>query len=179
MTFFEIDPEVVTLAQKHFSFLRWASSRCSRVDVLRGDGRVALRNEGRTFDVIVGDAFSSDAIPVHMLTIEAIADMESKLSRNGLLALHISNRTFNLAPLIARAASLRRLGWIVVSDKGDSQRSGSNWVFVSPDHSIVDRLRHALTDGTMVGKPITETLLNPRRITAWRDQRLDLLSALR
>ena len=107
--FYEIDPSVIEIAnnEEYFTFLK--DSR-GRVEVIPGDGRLSLeaelgRGSPQNFDVLVIDAFSSDAIPFHLLTVEAFSVYKAHLARDGLLAVHVSNRHFKLAPIIYRAGS--------------------------------------------------------------------------
>lgn len=94
--FYEIDPVVVSIARDPKKF-RFLSSCRPNADILLGDARLSLSKEptGR-FDYILIDAFSSDSIPVHLLTVEAVRLYLDKLSPNGLLALHVSNRHLDL-----------------------------------------------------------------------------------
>jgi spermidine synthase len=106
MRFYEIDPAVIRIARESgdFSFLR--DSR-AEIEVVAGDGRVALaeeqrRGEPQDFDVLILDAFTSDAIPVHLLTRESFEHYAAALAPNGLLLVHVSNRHFAFYPLVAR-----------------------------------------------------------------------------
>jgi predicted O-methyltransferase YrrM len=99
-TFFEIDPEVIRLAsdEKLFHFL----SGCGPVErIVVGDARLTLAASSERYDLIVLDAFSSDAIPVHLLTREAFAGYASRLTPNGVIAVHVSNRHMELASIVA------------------------------------------------------------------------------
>ncbi len=103
-TYYEIDPVVVRVAQDpaFFTYLRDAPSRPA---VVVGDGRLELaRTADGVHDLLVLDAFSSDAIPVHLLTVEALRDAMRTVARDGLLAVHVSNRYYDLAPAVAAAA---------------------------------------------------------------------------
>lgn len=108
ITYFEIDPAVVLIAEdpRYFSFLQ----KCgNHPDIKVGDGRLLLAREpDAAYDVLVVDAFSSDAIPLHLLTREALELYRRKLRPHGLLAFHISNNYLDLAPVIGALA--RRLG---------------------------------------------------------------------
>ncbi len=96
--FYEINPTVIDFARKHFTFLR--DSRAA-VTVAEGDARVLLdREPARQFDVLAIDAFSSDAIPAHLLTREAYAVYRRHLKPDGVLLFHISNRYLDLAPVV-------------------------------------------------------------------------------
>ena len=105
-TFFEIDPAVIRVARdpRWFSFLR--DTRAARLDIVEGDARLRLGQQpDRTFDLLVLDAFSSDAIPVHLLTREALALYLRKLRPGGWLLTHVSNRYLDLEPVLARLAA--------------------------------------------------------------------------
>lgn len=105
MVFYEIDPMVVSLARAHFTHL---SAPGADVDVVVGDARLSLERERRRFDLLFVDAFAGDAIPTHLLTLEALRLDVSRLAPGGLLVLHISNRYYDLGPVLIAAA--RRLG---------------------------------------------------------------------
>ena len=102
---YEIDPVIVDLARTHFAAL---STCAPDATIVIGDARLALEAETATFDVLALDAFSSDAIPVHMLTEQALRSYLGILAPDGVIAMHISNRHLNLEPLLA--ALTERLG---------------------------------------------------------------------
>ena len=99
---YEINPEVEHLARTHFSYL----SECAgSIEVVLGDARLALERESsQQFDLFVMDAFSGDAIPMHLLTQEAFVLYEKHLKPNAVIAVHISNRHLNLEPVVANVA---------------------------------------------------------------------------
>ncbi len=100
---YEINPQVLDLAQSQFTYLRDSPAK---VEVALGDGRLILEREpANRFDVLVIDAFSGDAIPVHLVTREAFALYFRHLKPGGLLAVNISNRYLDLEPVMERAAS--------------------------------------------------------------------------
>lgn len=129
---YEIDPAVVRIAFSHFRFL---TNCAARVDVVLGDARLALeRGPAQQFDLLVLDAFSGDAIPVHLLTKEAFALFGRHLQPRGILAVHISNRHLDLEPVVLNVA--RHLGFetaIVDSDPGGDEpgSSASNWILLA------------------------------------------------
>jgi SAM-dependent methyltransferase len=136
-TFFEIDPLVLSIArdQDYFTFLRDCPPR---TEVVIGDARLSLGNAAlASFDVLVLDAFSSDAIPVHLLTREAFSLYHRVLAPNGLLAVHISNRYLDLEPVVA--ALIMDAGFVarmradrVLSTTDDKLGySGSVWILVA------------------------------------------------
>jgi hypothetical protein len=99
-TFFEIDPEVVRLARDPARF-RFLSECAPASGIVLGDARLTLTASAQQFDLIVLDAFSSDAIPVHLLTREALRGYLARLSPRGVILMHISNRHMELAKVVA------------------------------------------------------------------------------
>jgi hypothetical protein len=100
--FYELNPAVTRFARQHFTYL--GDSRAA-VDVLDGDGRLLLSREASgSFDLLIIDAFSSDSIPVHLLTEEAFAVYERLLADGGVVALHLTNRYMDLVPVATRSA---------------------------------------------------------------------------
>jgi hypothetical protein len=136
--FYEINPNVEPIARKWFTFL---SDSKAHADVVLGDARIQLERElaeghAHDFDLIAVDAFSGDAIPMHLLTAECAEIYRQHLAPGGIVALHISNRALNLEPVTRGLA--RYLGWqarmVVVArdlldeDKGESS---SRWVLLT------------------------------------------------
>ena len=116
-TYYEIDPEVERLARdpRLFTYLRDCPGRH---DVVLGDARLSLAGAPeRAFGLIVGDVFSSDAVPAHLLTREALALYRSKLTEDGVLAMHISNRYLDLEPVVAALASDAGLSCLTREEK--------------------------------------------------------------
>jgi hypothetical protein len=147
-TFFEIDPVVERIAEDpaFFTFLRDCPSE-QRVVVL-GDGRLSLQREGPdSFDMLILDAFSSDAIPVHLITREALALYRSKLGPEGLLLFHISNRYLDLHPVLgslaqdAGLASLARDDDTVTDADRQVWKTASSWVVMARDPAALGGLR--------------------------------------
>lgn len=144
-TFYEIDPAVVRIASnpKQFTFL----SRClPHVRIVVGDARLSLAAASAGgADVLVVDAFSSDAIPIHLLTREAFNVYRRRLVANGLLVIHITNRFLDLKPLVSALAA--NSGWHAVElDYAPSpagrrlHEAGSSWIALSPSGSTIDKL---------------------------------------
>lgn len=103
-TFFEIDPEVVRIArdEKYFHFL----SACGpRDEIVLGDARLTIAASSKQYDLIVLDAFSSDAIPIHLLTREALIGYLARSAPHGIIAFHVSNRNMELASVVAAVAA--------------------------------------------------------------------------
>jgi hypothetical protein len=114
-TFFEIDPEVVRIARDPHRF-EFLSSCAPEAPVVAGDARLTLEGSPDRYDLIVLDAFSSDSIPVHLLTREAFAGYLSKLSPHGVILAHISNRHLDLAPVVANVAQSQSLAAFLRED---------------------------------------------------------------
>jgi len=165
--FYEIDPAVVDIARSSFGFLRRSEAD---VRVVVGDGRLALgRAPGSAYGLIVVDAFSSDAIPAHLLTEEAVRGYRSKLAPGGLLAVHVTNRHLDLVPVLA--AQARRVGLAAVvrsDDDADPPASISTWVVLARRDADLDRLRT---------RPDWEPAV-PGDIRAWTDDYSSLLQVL-
>jgi hypothetical protein len=129
--FYEINPEVITIAQHLFTYLRDSPAQVSIAD---GDARISLTQESsQHFDVLVVDAFSGDAIPVHLLTREAMALYQRHLAPGGIVAFHISNQFLNLAPEVALLASSANMQSRIIDSPADSARGelAASWVLVS------------------------------------------------
>ena len=103
LTFIEIDPAIVEIAERDFTYLSGCPHK-SPTKIITGDGRLAMKKLDGRFDVIMLDAFTSDAIPLHLVTMEAMATYLDKLNTGGLLVFHISNRYFDLGPVLAKTA---------------------------------------------------------------------------
>ena len=140
-TFYEIDPVVERVAKDARLFTFLANAR-GTVGVVIGDGRITLdRAAPESLDVIVVDAFSSDAIPVHLLTREFVAMALARLRPDGVLAFHISNRHLDLAPILgATAAALRTAALEQYYGGGNADASPSRWVVMSRTPSGLDFL---------------------------------------
>jgi SAM-dependent methyltransferase len=140
LDFYEIDPAVVDIARADFGFLRRSTAD---VRVVLGDGRLSLqRAPARSYGLVVLDAFSSDAIPAHLLTEEAMRAYRRVLEPGGLLAVHVTNRHLRLAPVVA--AQARELGMVALvrrDDQAEMPASISTWVVLARDTADLDRLR--------------------------------------
>ncbi len=141
MTFFEIDPEIVRIARDPRLFSYLADSPAT-LDAVVGDGRLGLAaSPAGSYDAILLDAFSSDSIPVHLLTEEAMRTYVDRLAPGGVLVVHISNRVFDLEPVLASAAE--RLGLTAAVGRGAGDADGglsSVWVALGRGGSGVERL---------------------------------------
>jgi spermidine synthase len=131
--FYDINPAVPAIAQNVFTYLRESAAQ---IQIVEGDARTSLARESpQHFDVLVVDAFSGDAIPIHLLTTEALALYRRHLAPNGVLAFHISNRHVDLAPAIALLAASAGMQARRVSTNSTPQPGEytSTWMLVTAD----------------------------------------------
>lgn len=136
---YEINPDVVEIADSHFTFLPTAR-RSGDVDVLLGDARLTLERQApQAFDLLAIDAFSSDAIPTHLLTREAFELYFKHLKPDGVLAVHISNRYIDLVPVCARSAAHVNRSARVVRSISDGTYDTSIWVVVTSNQALLAR----------------------------------------
>ena len=134
LTFYELDPDVHQMAEKHFDYLESARRRGVELDVVIGDARLSLeRQQPQGFDVLVLDAFASDAVPVHLLTREAFAIYHRHLAEDGLLALHVSTAHFQLQPLVTALAESIGMQSLTVVSAPDLSRGqqACQWMLVA------------------------------------------------
>ena len=170
--FYEINPEDRRLAETGFTFLK---NSAAHVEVIPGDARLSLeREDSQQFDVLVLDAFSSDAIPVHLLTEEAFETYFRHLKPDGVIAIHISNRHLNLLPVTIGLAKhfqtmMRYIAWD--TKPRPPWFSGSKWVLLSRNEPF------------MLSQPLTlHATLIPERDAAktvlWTDDYASLLNVI-
>jgi hypothetical protein len=137
--FYDINPAVPIIAQNTFTYIR---DSAAQIQIVEGDARASLAQESpQHFDVIVVDAFSGDAIPVHLLTTEALALYRRHLTPNGILAFHISNQHVDLAPAIGLLAASAGMQARRIST-GAAQQPGefaSTWMLATTDPDFFDR----------------------------------------
>ena len=136
MRFYEINPAVAPIAQNVFTYLRDSGAQ---IQIIDGDGRLSLSREApQRFDVLVVDAFSGDAIPLHLLTTQAVALFRSHLAPGGILAFHISNQHVDLEPaiaLLAQAAGMqaRRVTSYANDERGEFT---ATWMLLTDNPSF-------------------------------------------
>jgi spermidine synthase len=134
-TYFEINPAVVRIAQNRAFFTYLQDCAAAPVEIILGDARLQIRNApDASYGLIVLDAFSSDAIPVHLLTSEALNLYLSKLADKGLLVIHISNRSLNLRPVVGDLSQHSKLIALVFDDRNydvPNGKAASEWVVLA------------------------------------------------
>jgi spermidine synthase len=136
--FYEINPAVLAIAQRDFTFLQDSDAT---IELALGDARLTLEREPKqAFDVLVIDAFSSDAIPVHLITSEALAIYRRHMKPGGIIAFHVTNRFLNLIPVVEALAHAHGMHVVHIADDGeDSLTSRSDWVLLSDSRELFDR----------------------------------------
>ncbi len=172
LRFFEIDPLVAEFSQRYFTYVEDSPAH---VEIVMGDARLSLERQMRseqnqhTYDVLAIDAFSGDAIPVHLLTRECFALYRLALKADGILAVHVSNRYVDIKPVVRGAAA--ELGWQVLEiEKGSNAAAraiANTWLLVTSNAAFIEKARaYALTD------PDTNTVI-------WTDAFSSLLPLLK
>ncbi len=135
--FYEINHQVVDVAESLFFYLRETKAR---IEIVEGDARLSLeRDSSARFDVIAIDAFSGDAIPVHLLTREAFSMYRKHLSSaDGILAFHVSNRYLELAPIVRQLADEAQCTATLIRNKknDDASIAAADWVLVTPKNTV-------------------------------------------
>jgi SAM-dependent methyltransferase len=173
-TFFEIDPAMVQVARNRFSFL----SRCApQVRIVLGDARLSLaRQPANSIDILAVDAFSSDAVPMHLITREALRVYGRAVQPNGIVLFHISNRYLDLQPVVADLAA--REGWhaeklqYVPNEQEEVLNATiSVWIALSRNPATLERLKALSGDDSVNWEPI-----EPRPgFAGWSDDHASIL----
>jgi hypothetical protein len=170
-TFFEIDPAVEQIAGRYFSYLMTCPAK---INIVRGDARLRMQlAEDKQFQLVIVDAFNSDAIPVHLLTREALRLYFQKMSGDGILALHISNRYLSLEPVLGNLADDLRLAGLVEYDLDIDRYPGkrqSQWVILA--HNMKDF-------GKLTQDPRWRPLQRRTDVGVWTDDYSNLLSVFK
>jgi hypothetical protein len=140
--FYEINPDVIKLSKDWFSYRQDSQAQ---IEIVLGDARMQLEREllsgkAQNFDVLIADAFSSDAIPLHMLSLECADIYRRHLKENGILAIHITNHYLDLVPVTAGLA--KHIGWDTVVIRGRESRDEtvweSTWVLITQNKKFLD-----------------------------------------
>ncbi|MGD9827916.1 MAG: spermidine synthase [Hyphomicrobiaceae bacterium] len=167
--FFEIDPAVAHIATtpRLFSYL---ASCLSAPDIVLGDARLTLARENRaSFDYLMIDAFSSDAIPVHLLTVEALKLYADRITPDGIVALHLSNQNLDLPPIVeAGLAQLDGFGGVYAQGEGGGGALPSQVVLLSRNAAALKRAM-TLPGARRLGPPTT---------APWTDDHSDIVRPL-
>ncbi len=170
LDFYEIDPLVVKVArdEKYFSYLKKAPAN---INIYEGDARLKIQNIDEKYNLLVLDAFSSDAIPSHLLTKEAFQVYTNKLDASGAILVHISNRYFDLSSSVA----------VTVSTLGlDCRIKQYNPSKKEKEEGQVDAIWLAVGNTQSLDKYVFDwKIVQESAITPWTDNYANLLSAFR
>jgi hypothetical protein len=173
LRFYEINPQVIRLAASADAPFTYVRDTAARVVVVAGDARLTLEAElghggPQGFDVLAVDAFSSDSIPVHLLTREAVALYLAHLAPDGVLAIHVSNRYLDLVPIVWRIGRELELATAVIEVDGDSPGWHSIWVLLTRDAATLQKPAIAQAASREIPPPAP----------LWRDDYSNLFQAL-
>ncbi len=170
MRFYEIDPDNERIARTWFTWLD--DSKARQLDVVAGDGRLELARSNDEYDLLLMDAFSGDGIPFHLLTVEAFQTYLDRLAPDGVLLFHLSNRFFELRPVLAAIA--RVLGMHgrtnrLLTDPNDPLATDAVCVVFARDAAPLDRVT--------AGQPWVDLQEGWDTVLPWTDDYIDLWAA--
>ena len=172
--FYEINPQVVELAQREFTFM---ADSPAKTEVVLGDGRLSLEREAsQQFDVLAMDAFSGDSIPLHLLTREAMAIYLQHLKPGGVLAFQATNRFIDIAPVVASLAGEHGLTAVLISDSAGSEEGADYWI--SGTDQILVTSNRALLESENI-RAAGQVLAAPAGFRVWTDSFNNLLRVLK
>jgi hypothetical protein len=172
--FYEIDPQVVTVAGREFSFL---TDSPARMEIVLGDGRLSLEREpDQRFDLLAIDAFSGDSIPMHLLTREAMATYVRHIKPEGVIVFQATNRFVDIAPVVERLAAAFGLTAVLVSDWPGGHDGADYWLS-GTDQIIVTRNQALLASEAIVS--VAEPLAERPDFRVWTDDFYNLLRILK
>jgi hypothetical protein len=172
---YEINPAVERLARTQFKYLDYCQAK---VDVVMGDARLMMERElqekkSQQFDLLALDAFSSDAIPVHLLTKEAFEIYFQQLKADGVLAVHISNRYLDLRPVVEKLSEHFKVNVVTISDDNEPDWwiYATTWMLVTKDKEFLkgDRIKDVAEE------PSADTKASP----LWTDDYASLYSIMK
>jgi hypothetical protein len=168
--FYEINPQVIAVANNWFTFLKQSPAK---IEIILGDARLSLESEpSQQFDVLAVDAFSGDAIPVHLLTKEAFAVYFRHLRPGGILAIHTSNTYLKLAPVVKLLAEDADYATRLISSDEEATMmvSPADWVLVTRNQEFLNKPE------TFAG---SENIIVPPHLRLWTDDYNNLYEILR
>ena len=170
ITFFDVDPQVYTIAQGFFTFLRRCDKNC---EVVIGDGRLSIEKAGNhEFDLLILDAFDSDSIPAHLVSREAIRTYLSKLKPDGLLLFHVSNRFMDVESLVAAVVMDAALEARVRYDDDEEPTGKSTSDYVAAARRSADL-------GSLAENENWSEVAKPQGIAPWTDDYSNMLTIIR
>ena len=168
--FYDINPAVPTIAQRYFTYLRDSKAK---IEIVPGDARISMETEPpQNYDVIAIDAFSGDAIPVHLITSEALELYKRHIRPGGIIAFHVSNRFLRLQPVVKQLADHAGMQSVLISSADDEKIDvfSADWVLVTNSQAF---LAHSELEDDK------EDIVVPPRLRRWTDDYNSLLPILR
>jgi hypothetical protein len=173
LRYYEINPLILKIANEQFSYLQNARTNGVDVAIRMGDARLSLASdETEQFDVLVIDAFSGDAIPVHLLTREALALYLQRLKPNGILAIHTSNTYLDLNPVVKLLADDAGIESRLISNSDDQRKliDAADWMLLTRNQGFLLKL-----DETV----LQDSIDMPTKLRVWTDDYNNLFQILR
>lgn len=172
-SFYEINPQVVRFANDYFTYLADARDRKVNINIMMGDARLTLeQQEPQKFDVLMLDAFSGDAIPIHLLTREAFGIYQRHLAEGGVIAVNVTNRYLDLHPMVHKMGDAMGFSTVIVDSPPDEDNliTEAHWVLLTRNQALLQQ-PEIKADGVRPGQPA--------RVRLWTDDHASLLDALR
>jgi SAM-dependent methyltransferase len=175
---YELNPAVVAIAQNQFTYLKDSKAR---IELVLGDARVSLEREiaqgafdkpERRFDILSVDAFSGDAIPVHLLTREAFASYARVITPDGVIAFHLSNQYLDLAPVVGQIARDAGFQAVLLADRPSASgwMSSSDWALLTRSTTFLQQPQITAYSTPIVPRP---------GLSVWTDQFSNLFQILK
>jgi len=167
--FYDINQDVVDVARQQFSYL---NDSAAKTDIVLGDARLSMERESpQGYDILAVDAFSSDSIPVHLITVQALDVYLRHMKRGGVIAFHVTNRYLDLRPVVKLIAQARGLQAVAVADDGSPTLGAStDWVLVARSGELFDRPEF---------KSVREEIEPPAKLAPWTDDFNNLFQVLK
>ncbi|MCC6534068.1 MAG: fused MFS/spermidine synthase [Burkholderiales bacterium] len=169
--FYELDPQVLTVARRDFTYL---NDTAAGIQAVIGDARLNLEREPpQGFDILVIDAFSSDSIPVHLITREALAVYMRHMAPDGIIAFHVTNRYLDLPPVVQKLADAAGIAAVFVShdpEEHEQRYSRTDWILLTHDQSF-----HKSDPVQRAQSPVHV----PSKLSLWTDDFNNLLQILK
>ncbi len=157
--FYDINPEVIRLSGPNGDTFTYLKNSDAKIEVALGDARLSMEREApQRFDVIALDAFSSDAIPVHLVTKESFEIYKRHLATDGVIAVHTSNRYLDLEPVVLKLAAHIGMKALIINGKEEDESwvYGSTWILLTNNPAIIDNdeIKVALTAPSQSGPDV-------------------------
>ena len=166
----------------YFTFVKDARDRGAEIEIVMGDARLKLKEHtDRKYALLLVDAFSSDAIPVHLLTTEAVQLYMNRITDDGILALHISNKYVSLEPVVAQITSdlgLTARLWSDNLERGRPGKTASSWVVVAKDVKTLGTLGLPAEEQQARYQTNFEPLSKLKGMPAWTDDYSDVMRVM-